>query len=175
MLIGFALARTCSCCFFPCRATGLVCGRMKPSVTVRVRKEDESCLCPRRSAALSTRPSSRWRWERMCVRLALGQVLGYGRYVEGAWLAVLLPEAPAADLVELLEAHDVGCVVETNPGNFVDRRRSSDAHRWSRAFLPLARPPDSRFHQDDPNDWTEIVCLTGSFRAIQAATTLWRT
>jgi hypothetical protein len=58
--------------------------------------------------------------ERMSIRLALGQVLDYGRYVEGSRLGVLLPEAPAADLVELLEAHDVGCVVETTPGNFVD-------------------------------------------------------
>jgi hypothetical protein len=33
---------------------------------------------------------------------------------------VLLPQAVAADLVELLEAHDVGCVVETTPDNFVD-------------------------------------------------------
>jgi hypothetical protein len=58
--------------------------------------------------------------ERMSIRLALGQVLDYGRYVEGSRLAILLPEAPAADLVELLEAHDVGCVVETTPDNFVD-------------------------------------------------------
>lgn len=58
--------------------------------------------------------------DRMSVRLALGQVLDYGRYVEGARLAVLLPEAPPADLVELLEDHDVGCVVETTPGNFLD-------------------------------------------------------
>lgn len=57
--------------------------------------------------------------ERMSVRLALGQVLDYGRYVEGSRLAILLPEEPAADLVELLEAHDVGCVVET-PNTFVD-------------------------------------------------------
>lgn len=49
--------------------------------------------------------------DRMSVRLALGQVLDYGRYVDGAQLAVLLPEAPAADLVELLESHNVGCVV----------------------------------------------------------------
>jgi hypothetical protein len=58
--------------------------------------------------------------ERMSVRLALGQVLDYGRYIEGSRLAVLLPEAPAADLVELLELHDVGCVVETTPENFID-------------------------------------------------------
>jgi hypothetical protein len=58
--------------------------------------------------------------ERMAVRLALGQILDYGRYVAGSRLAVLLPEAPAADLIELLELHDVGCVVEKTPGIFVD-------------------------------------------------------
>jgi hypothetical protein len=58
--------------------------------------------------------------ERMSVRLALGQVLDYGRYVGDSRLAVLLPESPAADLVELLEAHGVGCVVETTPDSFVD-------------------------------------------------------
>jgi hypothetical protein len=58
--------------------------------------------------------------DRMSVRLALGQVLDYGRYVDGSRLAILLPEAPAADLVELLELHDVGCVVETTPENFID-------------------------------------------------------
>jgi hypothetical protein len=56
----------------------------------------------------------------MSVRLALGQVLDYGRFVKGAKLSVLLPEAPEADLVELLEAHDVGCIVETEPGTFID-------------------------------------------------------
>lgn len=58
--------------------------------------------------------------DRMSVRLALGQVLDYGRYVEGSRLAVLLPGAPADDLVELLEQHHVGCVIETAPGQFVD-------------------------------------------------------
>lgn len=29
-------------------------------------------------------------------------------------------QAPARDLVELLEADDVGCVVETKPGEFID-------------------------------------------------------
>lgn len=61
--------------------------------------------------------------ERMSVRLALGQVLDYGRYVDRFQLAVLLPKAPSADLVELLEAHDVGCVVESTPGKFLDMTR----------------------------------------------------
>lgn len=51
---------------------------------------------------------------------ALGQVLDYGRCVGGSRLAILLAEAPAADLVELLEAHEVGYVVETTPDNFID-------------------------------------------------------
>jgi hypothetical protein len=58
--------------------------------------------------------------ERMSVRLALGQVLDYGRYVQGVELAVLLPGMPAADLVELLKSYQIGCVVEDNPGQFTD-------------------------------------------------------
>lgn len=62
--------------------------------------------------------------DRMAVRLALGQVLDYGRYVlrlvPDMKLATLLPEHPANDMVELLEAHDVGCVVELASGTFVD-------------------------------------------------------
>lgn len=57
---------------------------------------------------------------RMSVRLALGQVLDYGRYVKGSQLAVLLPGMPAADLIELLESHQVGCVVESSQGQFLD-------------------------------------------------------
>lgn len=58
--------------------------------------------------------------ERVSVRLALGQVLDYGRYVKDADLAVLLPDTPASDLVELLESHNVGCVVEGELGQFSD-------------------------------------------------------
>jgi 5-methylcytosine-specific restriction protein A len=58
--------------------------------------------------------------DRMSVRLALGQVLDYGRYVEGSDLAVLLPGMPAADLIELLESHQVGCVVEAEGNQFLD-------------------------------------------------------
>ena len=56
----------------------------------------------------------------MSVRLALGQVLDYGRYVKHCALAVLLPNPPDADLIELLESHNVGCVVEGNSGQFSD-------------------------------------------------------
>lgn len=34
-----------------------------------------------------------------------------------------VPEAPPADLVELLQAHNVGCVVEGRPGEFTDITR----------------------------------------------------
>jgi len=58
--------------------------------------------------------------DRMSVRLALGQVLDYGRFVDGSHLAVLLPEAPSGDMVEPLESHGIGCVVEAQPNRFVD-------------------------------------------------------
>ncbi|TXH14582.1 MAG: HU family DNA-binding protein [Gammaproteobacteria bacterium] len=58
--------------------------------------------------------------DRMSVRLALGQVLDYGRFIEGSRLAVLLPERPADDLVDLLEQCGVGCVIETAPATFRD-------------------------------------------------------
>ncbi len=41
--------------------------------------------------------------KRMSVRPALGQVLDYGRFID-AHDAVLLPEPPTADLVDLLQA-----------------------------------------------------------------------
>ncbi len=58
--------------------------------------------------------------ERMSVRPALGQVLDYGRYVKHCSLPILLPGPPDADLIELLESHNIGCVVEGNPGQFSD-------------------------------------------------------
>jgi len=58
--------------------------------------------------------------ERMAVRLAIGQVLDYGRYVEGARLALLLPEAPAPDMLPLLEFLGIGCVVKSGPSEFTD-------------------------------------------------------
>lgn len=62
---------------------------------------------------------------RMSVRLALGQVLDYGRYVKknypGTELAILLPQQPPADMIKLLKSLQIGCVVEEGPGVFVDR------------------------------------------------------
>lgn len=62
--------------------------------------------------------------DRMAVRLALGQVLDYGRYVRRVVpdieLAVLLPEYPPGDIIDLLKDYDVGCVVELSSGTFID-------------------------------------------------------
>jgi len=62
--------------------------------------------------------------DRMSVRLALGQVLDYAFHVkrinEEVRASVLLPGRPAPDLVKLLEAYRVGCVVELASGTFVD-------------------------------------------------------
>ena len=62
---------------------------------------------------------------RMSLRLALGQVLDYGRYVmknyPGTELAILLPQQPPADMIKLLKSLQIGCVVEEGPGVFVDR------------------------------------------------------
>jgi hypothetical protein len=55
---------------------------------------------------------------RIDVRLALGQVLDYDRFVESDQRAILLPVRPAEDLVELLIAHQVACIYETQKGTF---------------------------------------------------------
>ncbi|MGI8309893.1 hypothetical protein [Saccharopolyspora hattusasensis] len=52
------------------------------------------------------------------VRLALGQVLDYGRYVKHDQLAILVPVRPAADLVDLLTSYGVSCIYEAKPGHF---------------------------------------------------------
>ncbi|MFM8857409.1 MAG: hypothetical protein ACKOI2_09445 [Actinomycetota bacterium] len=61
---------------------------------------------------------------RMSVRLALGQILDYARYVQkdypGTVLSLLLPQSPPGDMIELLKAFDIGCVVERGPDVYVD-------------------------------------------------------
>ena len=46
------------------------------------------------------------------VRMALGQILDYARYLNGRYkrLAVLLPAEPASDMVDLLESHGIDVV-----------------------------------------------------------------
>jgi hypothetical protein len=56
--------------------------------------------------------------ERDSVRLALGQVLDYARYVSHERRAVLLPNRPDADLIDLLSSHGVSCLYEARDGIF---------------------------------------------------------
>jgi hypothetical protein len=62
--------------------------------------------------------------DRMSVRLALGQLLDYEHNVRaerpGTRMAVLLPDRPAPDLVELLTERKIGCVVENKDRSFTD-------------------------------------------------------
>jgi hypothetical protein len=52
------------------------------------------------------------------VRLALGQILDYARYVAHQRRSVLLPVRPAEDLIELLGSHGVSCIYEASLGVF---------------------------------------------------------
>jgi hypothetical protein len=56
--------------------------------------------------------------ERDTVRLALGQILDYARYVPHERRAVLLPNRPDADLVDLLSSHAISCIFETSDDVF---------------------------------------------------------
>jgi hypothetical protein len=63
------------------------------------------------------------------IRLALGQVLDYARYVEPKRRAVLVPSYPGDDLVDLLLAHGVSCIYETPAGTFLRADARSDTVR----------------------------------------------
>jgi hypothetical protein len=54
------------------------------------------------------------------VRLALGQILDYARYVKTAQRAVLLPTRPSDDMIGLLGKYHVGCIYQDTlqPGEF---------------------------------------------------------
>jgi hypothetical protein len=52
------------------------------------------------------------------IRLALGQILDYARYVDHATLGILTPTRPASELVELLTAHGIFAIWETKVGTF---------------------------------------------------------
>lgn len=55
---------------------------------------------------------------RSTVRLALGQILDYARYVDPNSMAVLLPDKPAEDLLTLLSTYNVAAVWESTEGVF---------------------------------------------------------
>lgn len=55
---------------------------------------------------------------RATIRLALGQILDYSRHVEHRTKAILVPDKPSSDLLELLRGHQVAAIWETDPGHF---------------------------------------------------------
>ena len=53
------------------------------------------------------------------IRMALGQVLDYARYVPHSSLAILTPTRPSGEMIQLLVAHGVGAIWEQEqPGTF---------------------------------------------------------
>ncbi len=60
---------------------------------------------------------------RVYIRAGLGQILDYSRYVSHDGRALLLPSEPAADLIQLLQAHGVQAVWKDGAGF----RRSDEA------------------------------------------------
>ncbi len=55
---------------------------------------------------------------RATIRLALGQILDYARHITHTTKAVLVPDEPAADLVDLLQSWGIAVVWEAAPGVF---------------------------------------------------------
>ncbi|MEO5919946.1 MAG: hypothetical protein ABIQ01_02270 [Pseudolysinimonas sp.] len=55
---------------------------------------------------------------RQHIRMALGQVLDYARYVDQTALAILTPTEPGPEMVSLLISHGVGSIWETTTGQF---------------------------------------------------------
>lgn len=52
------------------------------------------------------------------IRLAIGQILDYGRYAEAERRAILLPSRPADDMIDLLKALAISCIFEVKKGMF---------------------------------------------------------
>lgn len=60
---------------------------------------------------------------RESVRMALGQLLDYRRFVGPNGARLLLPSRPSDDLIDLIHGLDVGCIYETRRGTFVSTDR----------------------------------------------------
>jgi hypothetical protein len=56
------------------------------------------------------------------IRMALGQILDYARYVDHSGLAVLVPTRPAQEMIDLLIAHNVSCIWEDGTDAFGAQR-----------------------------------------------------
>jgi hypothetical protein len=56
---------------------------------------------------------------RVHIRMAIGQLMDYSRYVSHDHLAVLTPTKPHPDLVELLDSLEINCIYEVQNGVFI--------------------------------------------------------
>ena len=64
------------------------------------------------------------------IRMALGQILDYARYIPHASLTVLVPTKPPIEMIELLIANGVGVTWEFgDDGTFQSLRSTAD---WAR-------------------------------------------
>ena len=59
---------------------------------------------------------------REAIRMIIGQLADYGRFVTGCSRAALLPEKPRPDLMALLDTQNIGAVWRTEMGTFTDNR-----------------------------------------------------
>lgn len=55
---------------------------------------------------------------REAIRMAVGQLLDYSRFVDRPKLAVLLPEVPRRDLLEFLHSHSIAVIAQHSDGDF---------------------------------------------------------
>ena len=89
-----------------------------PATAVRIRCKGATTVAARWSGCLGRRDANRSQGQK--IRMALGQLLDYGRYVEHSACALLVPTRPSEDL-ELLLRRDIA-VVWRNEGEFRDNR-----------------------------------------------------
>ncbi|MGI5224182.1 hypothetical protein [Actinoallomurus sp. CA-142502] len=55
---------------------------------------------------------------RVYIRLAIGQILDYGRYARTKRRAILLPARPSEDMADLLKALGIACIYDRGKGEF---------------------------------------------------------
>lgn len=64
--------------------------------------------------------------DRMTIRLALGQILDYARFVDHQYKSILFPERPTEELIALLHSHGVSVAWAVSSGQFTMNRPASD-------------------------------------------------
>lgn len=71
---------------------------------------------PGRQALIETKSESM----REAIRMAIGQLADYARFIDPAARAVLLPEEPSADLMALLRSQGIHAIWQDQPAGFRD-------------------------------------------------------